>query len=67
MIGKLGLYLRVGLATFFTCIEVWETFQNGFLQLHVLTWWGAAVTMVLAVAVEIVRFQRRRASRVETR
>ena len=29
----IGHYLRVGLATFFTCIAIRETFQNGFLQL----------------------------------
>ena len=31
-----GQYLRVSLATFFTCIAAWETFQNGYLKLHVL-------------------------------
>ena len=53
-----GHYLRVGLATFFTCIAVWETFQNGFLQLHVLLWWAAAVIIVLAVIIEGGRIGR---------
>ena len=55
----LGHYLRVSLATFWTCIEAWETFQNGFLQLETLLWWAAAVIMALAVAVEGVRIRRR--------
>ena len=25
-----GHYVRVGLATFFTCVAAWETLQNGF-------------------------------------
>ena len=53
-------YFRVGLATFWTCIAVRETLQNGFLQLHMLLWWAAAVIVVLAVAVEGVRIRRRR-------
>ena len=53
-----GHYFRVGLATFFTCIAVWETLQNGFLHLHVLLWWAASVIIVLAVVVEGVRIRR---------
>ena len=51
-------YFRVGLATFWTCVAVWETFQNGFLQLHVLLWWALSVIIVLAVVVEGVRIRR---------
>ena len=53
-----GHYLRVGLATFWACIAVWETFQNGSLRLHVHLWWAAAVIIVLAVVVEGVRIRR---------
>ena len=35
--------MRVAFASFFTCIAVWEMFQNGFLQLHVLIWWGVVL------------------------
>ena len=35
--------MRVAFASFFTCIAVRETFQNGFLQLHVLIWWGVVL------------------------
>ena len=56
---RFGHYFRVVLATFWTSIAVWETFQNGFLQLHVLLWWAAAVITVLVVAVEGVRIRRR--------
>ena len=54
-----GHYLRVGLATFWTCIAAWETFHNGFLQLETLLWLAAAVIMTLAVVVEGVRIRRR--------
>ena len=57
--GHFGHYFRVGLATFWICISVWATFQNGFLQLGTLLWWAAAVIMILAVAVEGVRIRRR--------
>ena len=30
-----GHYVRVGLATCFTCVAAWETLQNGFLATHV--------------------------------
>ena len=54
-----GHYFRVGLATFWTCIAVWETFQNGFLQLHLLLWWAAAAIIVLTVVVEALQVRRR--------
>ena len=50
-----GHYVRVGLATLFTCIAVWETFQNVFLQLYVLLWWVASLINVLVVVVQGVR------------
>ena len=55
-----GLCLRASLATLFSCIAVWETFQNGFLRLHVLLWWAAAAIVVLAV---VKRVQIHRDSR----
>ena len=55
---RFGHYLRVGLATFFTYIAVWETFQSGFLQIHVVLWWAASVIIWLAVIVEGVRIRR---------
>jgi len=53
-----GHYLRVGLATLFTCIAVWETFLSGFVQIHVLLWWAASVIIWLAVIVEGERIRR---------
>ena len=50
-----GHYFRVALATFFTRIAVWETFQNGFLATHVLLWWAAATVWVIVVTIEAVR------------
>lgn len=55
-----GYYVRVGLAIFWTSIAVWETFQNGFRQLHVLLWWAAVVIIVLTAVVEGVRSRRAR-------
>ena len=63
-----GQYVRVGLASFSTCVAMWETFQNGFLATHVLLWWLAAAMWIVAVVIEGVRIHRReRASREETR
>ena len=63
-----GHYIRVGLATCFTCVAASETLQNGFLATHVLLWWLAAAMWVVAVVIEGVRIRRReRASREETR
>ena len=56
----LGHYLRVGLATCWTCIAVWETLQNGLMHLHVLLRRVAAVIIVIAVIVEGVRIRRDR-------
>ena len=63
-----GHYVRVGFASFFSCVAVWETLQNGFLATHVLLWWLAAAMWVVAVVIEGVRIRRReRASKEETR
>ena len=63
-----GHYVRVGLATFFTCVAAWETLQNGFLATHVLLWWLTAAMFVVAAVIEGVRIRRReRDSREETR
>ena len=62
-----GHYVRVGLATFFTCVAAWETLQNGFPAAHVLLWWLAAAMFVVAAVIEGVRIRRReRDSREET-
>ena len=63
-----GHYVRVGLATFFTCVAAWETLQNGFLATHVLLWWLTAAMFVVAAVIGGVRIRRReRDSREETR
>ena len=53
-----GHYVRVGLATFFTCIAVYETAQNGFMATHVLIWWAAVVAWVTVATIEGVKIRR---------
>ena len=67
LLQPFGHYVRVGLATFFTCVAGWKTLQNGFLATHVLLWWLAAAMWVVAVVIEGVSTRRReRDSREET-
>ena len=56
----LGHYVRVGVAAFFTCIAVWETFENGIQSNHVQIWWAAASMWIVAVATETVMIGRQR-------
>lgn len=56
--SHIGHYVRVGFATFFTCIAVWETFQNGIQANHVQIWWAAALMWILAVAIEAFRIRQ---------
>ena len=53
-----GHYVRVGLATFFTCIAVYETAQNGLMATHVLIWWAAVIAWVTVVTIEGVKIRR---------
>ena len=63
LLQHFGHYVRVGFASFFTCVAVWETLQNGFLATHVLLWWLAAAMWVVAVVIEGVRIRRRERNR----
>ena len=55
MIPHLGHYIRVGLATFFACIAVYETLQDGLMATHVLIWWAAVLCWIVVVAIEGAR------------
>ena len=60
MIPHLGHYVRVGLATFFTCIAMYETLQNGPTATHVLIWWAAVVCWIVVVVIQGVRIWRKK-------